>query len=256
MHTVWMREHNRVADLLFELNPGWNDEILYQESRRLVTAEMQHIVFNEFLPIIIGRNAMRAFGLFLNPNGYGMGYSVETNPGITSAFATAAFRLHTLIEGNIKLLNRNNRVVDSVELKTQFNNPQILYKQRAIDLMINGLTGQPIQHGLSDPIENRHVMDVFLGDNFFTEDVTNHLFEPIGQPFGMDLIALNIQRGMENILFYTLIIATLIRQRSRSSALQQVPRGVWSQTRHQFRRPRVDYESKCRSGHESSLPKR
>ncbi|CAG2121714.1 unnamed protein product [Medioppia subpectinata] len=48
--------------------------------------------------------------------------------------------------------------------------------------MVNGLTGQPIQHG----------------DNFFTSDVTNHLFEPIGQPFGMDLIALNIQRGRDH----------------------------------------------------------
>ncbi|XP_054159947.1 chorion peroxidase-like [Oppia nitens] len=182
MHTVWMREHNRVAEVLSELNPGWSDEIIYQEAKRVVTAEFQHIIFNEFLPIIIGRPAMRAFRLLLKRNDYSNTYSEDINAGITSSFATAAFRLHTLIEGNIRLINDNNRQVDRVDLRTQFNNPQILYKQRALDLMINGLTGQPIQHG----------------DNFFTSEVTNHLFEPIGQPFGMDLISLNIQRGRDH----------------------------------------------------------
>ena len=148
MHTIWMREHNRVAELLSQLNPGWNDEILYQESRRIVCAQLQHIIYNEFLPIIIGRNAMKKFSLFLTREGYSSSYSPDINVGITSSFATAAFRLHTLIEGNIKLLNENNRVVERLELKNQFNNPQILYKQKALDLMVNGLTGQPIQHGL------------------------------------------------------------------------------------------------------------
>ena len=147
MHTVWLREHNRVVEILSKLNPGWNDEILYREGRRIVSAELQHIIYNEFLPIIIGRNVMKGFGLFLTRNGYSNSYSPEVNPGITSSFSTAAFRLHTLIEGNIQLLNQNNRVVETLELKTQFNNPQILFKQKAIDFMINGLTGQPIQHG-------------------------------------------------------------------------------------------------------------
>ena len=148
MHTVWLREHNRVAELLSQLNPGWNDEILYQESKRIVTAEWQHIIYNEFLPIIIGRNAMRTFGLFLTRNGYSNSYSPDVNAGITSSFATAAYRLHTLIEGNINLLNEKNRIIDTVELKTQFNNPKILYRRGAIDHMINGLTGQPVQHGI------------------------------------------------------------------------------------------------------------
>lgn len=55
IHTIWMREHNRIAEKLKEINPHWTGEIIFNEARKIVGAQMQHITYKHWLPHILGK---------------------------------------------------------------------------------------------------------------------------------------------------------------------------------------------------------
>src|SRR5205085_11122136 len=58
LHTLFVRNHNRIAAELQKLHPTWGDEQLYQEARKLNVAEYQQIVYNAYLPDLLGPNAL------------------------------------------------------------------------------------------------------------------------------------------------------------------------------------------------------
>lgn len=81
--TLWVREHNRLVDILNATNPSWSVEKLFQEARRINVAQWQHIIYNEFLPILIGRKAMQEQDLYSAPNGrYKRQYDPTIEPTI------------------------------------------------------------------------------------------------------------------------------------------------------------------------------
>ena len=66
-------------------------------------AEWQHIVFNEFLPILLGTDNVRSFNLVPFTKGFSNVYMDELDPRVSNAFAAAAFRIgHTLITSVIE----------------------------------------------------------------------------------------------------------------------------------------------------------
>jgi hypothetical protein len=68
MHTLFLREHNRVCDLIAAEEPNENEEYYFENARRIVIAEMQNIVYGEYLPVVLGENAMRdaRIGKYIN----------------------------------------------------------------------------------------------------------------------------------------------------------------------------------------------
>lgn len=146
LHTLWLREHNRIARKLARMNPAWNDEAVYQETKRIVIAEMQHIIYNEFLPMLLGPRAMSHFKLSLN-NQHTKSYNPEIDATIVNEFAAAAFRLHTLVPGwlNFHDVTKADKIQGQVLLRNQFFQPELLYHEGGYDMRISSLTSQPTQ---------------------------------------------------------------------------------------------------------------
>uniref|UniRef100_A0A2P2HX17 Peroxidase-like n=1 Tax=Hirondellea gigas TaxID=1518452 RepID=A0A2P2HX17_9CRUS len=182
IHTIWMRQHNNVAGELARLNPGWNNEVLYQEARRIVIAQMQHITYNEYLPIVLGQQFMVSFGLVPLSEGHANTYLTQVDASVNNAFAAAAFRYgHTLVTTHVQGFSKFGTLERNLKLsQTQFA-PFFLYEKNSLDSLIRGLTIQPSQKF----------------DSKFSDEVINRLFAGNGS-FGLDLVALNIQRGRDH----------------------------------------------------------
>src|SRR5262249_29883176 len=100
VHTLFVREHNRLAAQLHREHPHWGDEQLDQEARKIVGAEVEAITYNEFLPALLGPNAPPIRGH----------YDPSVNAGISTEFSTAAFRIgHTLLSPQIVRVQNNGR---------------------------------------------------------------------------------------------------------------------------------------------------
>lgn len=177
VHTLFMREHNRLAVGLSRVNPHWDDERLYQEARRILIAEHQNIIYNEFLPILLGHERVQQLG-FVDPvDAYTNYYDPDMRPMTFAEVAVAAHRYgHTLVEGFFRFLTREEPPED-VFIKDIFNDPSKTLEPNSFDVMMFSFGQQP--------------MESF--DRFITTGLTQFLFKE-RKPFGSDLAAINCQR--------------------------------------------------------------
>lgn len=211
MHIIWLREHNRVARIMHTLNPHWSADAVYQETRRVIISKFQHILYNEWLPIIVGEPFMRSFDIMPKRTGYNLDYNPIINPNIRNEFATAAFRFgHTLVQGTMRLFSRFGRQ-STLRLKDHFNSPHLFHRDpEMVNMIARTWAKQNIQSF----------------DSFITKELTNHLFETKHSDFGLDLMSLNIQRGRDHaIATYNEIrvVCGLKRARQFSDLLDQIP---------------------------------
>ncbi len=172
IHALFVREHNLIADIIHGIDPSLMDEKIYQMARKIVSAELQVITYKEFLPALLGPDALKPYA----------GYNSSVNPSISNEFSTAAFRVgHTLINDDVEFLdNDGNTVRDEIELRDAFFNPATI-KQVGPDPILKYLA-----------TDNAQEVDLMLVDG-----LRNFLFGPPGAG-GFDLAARNIQRGRDH----------------------------------------------------------
>ncbi|KAL1453749.1 hypothetical protein WDU94_010063 [Cyamophila willieti] len=185
METVFLRFHNFVVDKLVAVNPQWkgNDEILFQEARRFVIACFQHIVYNEWLPILLGPDTLKTKDLASSSSGFSDKYKPDINPSSLMDFAGAAFRtFHSMTPNTLTVGSQ------TMPFSNTFQKPgDFLQEGDNFDATLVSLRSEhqlQLSHFNSDEIRNLFYQ------------VTTPLVNGSVQ-YGDDLTAIDIQRGRD-----------------------------------------------------------
>ncbi|WP_079253614.1 peroxidase family protein [Endozoicomonas arenosclerae] len=179
IHTLLMREHNRLAQVYALDHPEVDgstpegDEIIFQHSRKIVTAYIQKITLYDFLPALLGDNAIPDYE----------SYNSSIQPDINNSFATAAYRFgHSAVAPVIPRLNSAGQTIAAGNLPVErsfFNSSQLTNTNNGgVDAVILGLASSRQQRI----------------DTEIVDAIRQHLFDDRAS----DLPARNIARGRDH----------------------------------------------------------
>ncbi len=173
LHTLFVREHNRICDELIS-NGLIDDNEIYQEARKKLIAIIQKITYTDFLP---------ALGVDIDEYEE---YDDRLDPSITNVFTTAAWRIgHTMVVDSVRMFDNDCQPAGDtiVSLIEAFFNPSII-REYDIDYFLRGLS-----------IETQYEIDPYIVD-----ELRDFLFSSPQSPVtaGLDLAAANIQRGRDH----------------------------------------------------------
>ena len=172
MQTLFMREHNYWADQFKAADPTLDDDGIYFRARAVVGAELQLITYRDFVPILLGPNALAPYA----------GYNSAVDPRVSVAYSTAAFRVgHTFLPPVFNRLNQKNKSIGDVDLGKGLFAPQL----------ITSVGIEPYLRGLAKQIPQEV-------DGYIINQVRNFQIGGSRTVGGFDLAALNIQRGRDH----------------------------------------------------------
>ncbi|WP_423921980.1 peroxidase family protein [Candidatus Poriferisodalis sp.] len=170
LHTLFVREHNRLADLIATAPPSLCGQEIFEMARKIVGTEMQVITYNEFLPILLGPDSVGSYD----------GYDSAVDASIANEFSAAAYRVgHTMLSPDLLMVDENG-IERTLSLADAFFAPSQVTDE-GISGLLRGLATQLAQQV----------------DTQLVDPVRNMLFGPPGSP-GRDLAALNIQRNRDH----------------------------------------------------------
>ncbi|XP_054988205.1 eosinophil peroxidase-like [Sorex araneus] len=180
LHTLFLREHNRLATELRRLNPGWSGEQLYQEARKIVGATVQIITYRDFLPLLLGSlHAARTLGPY-------QGYCPSEDPRVANVFTLTSSFSHMMLQPFVMRLDSQYQASGPeprVPLSANFFATWRVVYQGGIDPILRGLMATPAKLNQQD--------------SMMVDELRERLFERQSR-IGLDLAALNMQRGRDH----------------------------------------------------------
>lgn len=175
IHTVFAREHNRICKMLRNWlkkrggKPLLRDEWIYQHARLIVMAELQNIVFNEFVPAMLGDDALGQYS----------GYKPRVDARISTLFSAFAFRWgHSGVPETMEIKDRRG------EMKTT-TMKELFFSTKLYD-----------EHGLDNMLLSAMNTAASNIDEKVTDSLRDFLFNPHDRGV-LDLVSLNIQRSRD-----------------------------------------------------------
>ncbi|XP_010223993.1 PREDICTED: lactoperoxidase-like, partial [Tinamus guttatus] len=176
LHTVFLREHNRIARELKKLNPHWDGEKLYQETRKIIGAIIQIITYKYYLPFLLGEE----IGKWIPPYS---GYNETVDPTVANVFSLAFRFGHTSVLPLVSYLDEKFQLLDQTPLHLTFCASWRIIMKGGIDPLLRGM--------MSDHAK------LIKQTQLLIEELRNRLFEQTAI-MGLDLAALNMQRGRDH----------------------------------------------------------
>ncbi|MBB19838.1 MAG: hypothetical protein CMP20_10315 [Rickettsiales bacterium] len=171
MHAIWIREHNHQARRI-SLQSSTPDET-FERARRIVMAEFQHVVYDEWLVALIGRERVNALKAVSQ-------HEADGDKQVSVLFGTL-FRFHSLVS------NETAADLEQFGLKglgSAFFKPGVVRKAKG---------------NLAPFVRSIYTTIARKNDPMMVPDLRNFLFagQPERGPIGHDLAALNGQRGRD-----------------------------------------------------------
>lgn len=168
-NSIFVRNHNLIADNLAVINCHWNEEQLFQEARKINSAVYQNIIYAEWLPIFLGSNSTKRFE--------NVEYDENVDASTSNDFSAGAFRfLHSFISTQFQLYDEDMNV-------RHLNASDTIMKSKMLesfwDDVLRGLLKQKIN---------------LVG---YSSEILNKLFKNKND-IGLDLLSMDILRGRDH----------------------------------------------------------
>lgn len=146
LHSLFVRNHNHLADRLAVLNRHWDEERLFQEARKINIAVYQKIIYDEWLPVFLGNKSSLKF--------QNVSFNPQIDPSTTNEFAAGAFRFfHSFIGTHFELVGEEGKV-RSINVSDSISRARML--DYYYDDILRGLLKQKINLvGYSPEILNK-----------------------------------------------------------------------------------------------------
>eukprot|EP00178_Gracilaria_changii_P027685 TRINITY_DN904_c0_g1_i1.p1 TRINITY_DN904_c0_g1~~TRINITY_DN904_c0_g1_i1.p1 ORF type:complete len:566 (+),score=96.53 TRINITY_DN904_c0_g1_i1:3210-4907(+) len=171
LHTIFLREHNNICDLLEDALPDMAPGSMYEAARAVNIAQYQKIIYEEWLPAILHRPLDRYTG-----------YKSNVDPTISVEFTTAAFRVgHTMVGNGVSRIDQNGQRLPLITMEQMFFRDSNL-RSGDIENFMRGAAGTRAQEV----------------DTLVVDALRNFLFSNVPEESGFDLIALNLQRSRDH----------------------------------------------------------